>query len=68
MAECCANLLEGDMKFYEPTKSDWDTIVALQDEGCAVVVLTPSDLEGADPNVVEDAMVDSAMKIILGHN
>jgi hypothetical protein len=43
------------------------TIQELREAGYAVVIFTPSELEGADPQKVEDSLVETAWDIIKIH-
>jgi hypothetical protein len=40
------------------TREQADALMTLRDEGHAVAVFTPDELNGADPDVVEDLMVE----------
>jgi hypothetical protein len=43
----------------------WDAICTLRTEGCAVAILEPEELDGADPQCVEEAMVNGGQEAVI---
>lgn len=43
----------------------WDAISTLRKEGCAVAILEPEELDGADPQCVEESMVEGGREAVI---
>ena len=43
----------------------WDAIRTLRNEGCAIAILEPEELDGADPQCVEEAMVNGGQEAVI---
>ena len=50
----------------ELSEQDWEVILRLRREGCAVVVFLPSEMSAstAAPDAVEDSMTDAGWRVI----
>ena len=46
------------------TDQELKTLIEIKDRGFAVVVITPEELEDADPNSVEDRLIELSWDII----
>lgn len=43
----------------------WDAIRTLRNEGCAIAILEPEELDGADPQCVEESMVNAGQEAVI---
>jgi len=42
----------------------WDAVRKLREEGCAVAILEPEELEGTAPDAVQDSMIDAGLEAV----